>query len=350
MMVMVLGILIGCCRSDYENTAQDQLTDDMTQLPMDIPILESDFLEEWDIDGDGRADEIYFDYSGGAHCCYTITIIMSTDSIERSYPFEMDGGYETGQPDGSQPQSFNIKDYDKDGMDEVFMEIQTYNGYLNPIPKEWEKEYGVTSNYIIFDFDGSLNIISLPRFIAVEQFFLHQERDQLPLKMIPFKKGDQHNGYKYGFKDESGAIVILPILDAVNEFSSGVAIVKFEGNETMINKRGEIICTFSDYTLIDDKIDEDGLLLFFNHQINGFYYMNSKGDTINTKPYVDAKSFTEGLAAVKDDSKKWGYVDKKNVWVIQPIYHYADPFENGKAFVKLKNGYIWINRNGEEIN
>ena len=64
----------------------------------------------------------------------------------------IDGGYSFGIVDGSQDGHFNIKDYDQDGLVEIFMAISTYNGEAYPIEQEWINEYGIHTNYILFDF------------------------------------------------------------------------------------------------------------------------------------------------------------------------------------------------------
>lgn len=115
------------------------------------PVKEKRWLSSFDIDGDNTKDNIYFDFSGGGHCCYTITIYLSSDKKEWKFPFEMDGGYLTGV-DNSRPEQFDIRDVDKDGLPEILMQIQSYNGSLEEVPREWAKKYGVKTNYIVLEF------------------------------------------------------------------------------------------------------------------------------------------------------------------------------------------------------
>ena len=115
------------------------------------------YLESRDFDGDSIYDYVAFSYTGGAHCCYKIAFKLSSSNDTIKYPFEMDGGYGFGIVDGSQHDHFDIDDYDNDGLPEVFMGISTYNGEKSPIDPEWTKQYGIKSNYIIFDFkDGKI--------------------------------------------------------------------------------------------------------------------------------------------------------------------------------------------------
>ncbi|MFL5763993.1 MAG: glycoside hydrolase family 25 protein [Bacteroidia bacterium] len=111
-----------------------------------------EWLNSFDLDGDDTTDQVSLDYSGGAHCCYKIHITLSSDKKEYTFPFEMDGGYPMGVDDSQQDQ-FHISNLDADPLPEIFMKIQSYNGELSPIPKKWQKEYGIKTNRIIIDYD-----------------------------------------------------------------------------------------------------------------------------------------------------------------------------------------------------
>jgi hypothetical protein len=90
-------------------------------------VSSQDFLKKWDFDQDGKNDSIYFEYTGGAHCCYHIRIKTTHDNRVWEFNDDMDGGYVMGVDD-SQPDHFNIMDYDGDSVPEIFMETGTYNG------------------------------------------------------------------------------------------------------------------------------------------------------------------------------------------------------------------------------
>lgn len=124
---------------------------------MDDFIVESlQYLEDRDLDGDGLADDILFDYSGGAHCCYYMSLKLSSEKDTLSYPFHMDGGYLVGV-DGSWPDKFRIEDFDGDGRMEIRMKIATYNGVEDPWTKKWTRRYGIHQNDIVFEYsDGKM--------------------------------------------------------------------------------------------------------------------------------------------------------------------------------------------------
>ncbi len=119
----------------------------------------SNWLDQFDIDGDKINDHIYFDFSGGGHCCYKITIVLSSDNKKRKFPFEMDGGYIVGV-DNSQPEQFDIRDIDNDGLPEILMRIQTYNGEADVIPTKWTTDFGIKTNYIVIEYNEGQLITS----------------------------------------------------------------------------------------------------------------------------------------------------------------------------------------------
>jgi len=151
-----LIIFISCKNIDKNSEVNNGK--DTIQTEIESLIEESrSFLKNRDIDGDGNFEEICFDYTGGAHCCYKLSLKLSSIDSVFEFPFEMDGGYTFQIVDGSQPDHFFIKDYDNDGLDEIFMEIATYNGEKYLLEKLWTELYGIKTNYILIDYsDGKL--------------------------------------------------------------------------------------------------------------------------------------------------------------------------------------------------
>lgn len=148
--VIISALVISCSNADTQKTniVDDSLLNEFQEI-----INESEaYLQNRDIDGDKISDDIIFDYSGGAHCCYKMSIYLSSKDSTYSYPFQMDGGYEFGIVDGSQPQQFRVDDLDRDGLPEIFMVISTYNGEVYEIEEEWTMTYGFKTNYIVFDY------------------------------------------------------------------------------------------------------------------------------------------------------------------------------------------------------
>ena len=75
-------------------------------------------------------------------------------------------------------------------------------------------------------------------------------------------------------------------------------------------------------------------------------YLNREGIFVIPATFLDAKNFSEHLAAVKvpvpskmiaashGEYGEWGYVDETGQMVIPPQFHRAYEFKNGKAFVE----------------
>jgi hypothetical protein len=142
--VLIVCIIVCACAGKHKNALYTK--------------PETHWSVQFDFDGDGNNDRIVYRFTGGAHCCYLISVLLSSDQTLREYPFEMDGGYEGGLDLGN-PSRFDIKDFDGDGLPEIFMEINTYNDEIYEIPLEWTKEYGITSNYIVIDYKDAKLIV-----------------------------------------------------------------------------------------------------------------------------------------------------------------------------------------------
>ena len=66
------------------------------------------------------------------------------------------------------------------------------------------------------------------------------------------------------------------------------------------------------------------------------------------KAYDDAKSFHDGLAAVKRWGK-WGYIDLEGKEVTPFIYDVAEDFNEGYARVKIHGRWGFINPEGKGL-
>jgi len=108
--------------------------------------------ERFDFDGDGRPDRIDVDFTGGAHCCYRISVTRGA-GVRTELPFDLDGGYIDGL-DLSKPDRFDVV-VGSDRRAALRMEIATYNGEPQPIPPALTKELGVRSHRVSVSFDAS---------------------------------------------------------------------------------------------------------------------------------------------------------------------------------------------------
>lgn len=149
----------------------------------------------------------------------------------------------------------------------------------------------------------------------------------------------------WGYYNKDGKMVIDCQYEKADSFYNGVAIVVKDNQYYIIDTNGkEVIKEGYDYLYFDK---ETGLIWYYEHNKMGL--MNVKGKKI-TEPIFDKgfAQFSEGLAAVAVDCK-YGYINKKGDFVINPEYISADDFSYGYASVKKDNKYGFINKNNELI-
>ena len=80
-----------------------------------------DWQNHFDFDGDRIIDSIYYQSTGGANCCYELSVRLSKFQKLLDLPFLIDGGYLFF--DLSQKDNFNIIDQNNDGIFEIFINI-----------------------------------------------------------------------------------------------------------------------------------------------------------------------------------------------------------------------------------
>lgn len=173
-----------------------------------------------------------------------------------------------------------------------------------------------------------------------------------------------------GYIDQSGKLTIPFEYENGTDFAEGRAFVsKSSFNDfILIDKTGNLLkenislsCT--EGNRITQQFSE-GLMparlalpkrTFFSRDSCG--YINPQGEAAIPpgQKFEKAQPFSEGLAAVQiqDENgftKKWGFIDKSGKMVIEPMFEDAASFKNGLAYVKInaaKQGYI--NRSGQFV-
>jgi hypothetical protein len=121
----------------------------------------------------------------------------------------------------------------------------------------------------------------------------------------------------YGAINKKGELIIPIEFDELSDFSDGTAVMREgtfeEGLHGFINKDGEIIIEAKYKAVTRWGPDALGRMI-------GFQY---------------------GLCAVLADNNKWGYINRRDEWVIEPIFEDAAPFFGGYAIVEY-NGSIYF--------
>jgi len=185
--------------------------------------------------------------------------------------------------------------------------------------------------------------------------------------------GEENTG-KWGFVDDSGSNVIPCMYDVVDNIKEGLALCT-------IYKERPFIETIHDGVVDNSKpplhyyIDKKGNASFFvlfeearsfsngmaavrrgKHRNGKWVFINKNGIEVISCRYDFLKDFCEGMAAVSvgvwpDD--KYGFIDKYGNEIIPCVYDYADKFCEGVAAVRVgdrKEGYHgFVDINGDEI-
>jgi len=79
-------------------------------------------------------------------------------------------------------------------------------------------------------------------------------------------------------------------------------------------------------------------------------YVDKKGNWVINPQFEGAYWFTDGVALVKNSDNKLGYINKQGQYTIQAQYSQASPFYEGLAFVVKEGGYpICIDTKGSTV-
>jgi hypothetical protein len=83
---------------------------------------------------------------------------------------------------------------------------------------------------------------------------------------------------------------------------------------------------------------------------NGQYgYIDFTGKVLIDFQFMNARSFSEGLAPVSNAKNLWGYIDDKGKMVINPQYDFADSFGNGEARVMKGDKVFYIDKDNKVL-
>ncbi len=164
--------------------------------------------------------------------------------------------------------------------------------------------------------------------------------------VMPFSEGlaPVSVGGKWGYIDRSGKMVISPQFDFGSMFIEGLALVSLADRWGFISSSGQFAVNPIYYR--GSHGFSDGLAAV---RMNGgkFGYIDVSGKKVIEARFDDANSFSEGIAAVKV-GEYWGFIDHAGRMVIEPKFEQAPyswprmEFREGLsvAFSKGKWGYV----------
>ena len=204
----------------------------------------------------------------------------------------------------------------------------------------------------------------------------------------------------YGYVERTGRMRIEPRFKTAQAFREGLAYVEEQnGTREFIDPTGAIAFTTS--FALTDVLNfhaavqfSQGRVPFMDEASHTWGYLDAKGKVAVKAAYTEARSFSEGLAAVNrggtwDQSgalprlvdgwgfvdangrevipctiaevgdfsnglapartfDMWGFIDTKGAWAIKPIYQSVEPFgPDGLARIHVEDGVMWIDRQGK---
>jgi hypothetical protein len=116
-----------------------------------------DYSGNWDFDGDGLPDKLFFTGNNGAHVYYHLIIVLSSDDVLRDFRWlyidfpALGDKSELNKPvdDATYFPQFVVDDFDGDGVKEIYISLDTLKW---PIPDVWKK-HGVNSRRLLLKYN-----------------------------------------------------------------------------------------------------------------------------------------------------------------------------------------------------
>lgn len=166
--------------------------------------------------------------------------------------------------------------------------------------------------------------------------------------MKPYSEGLAafYEAGKWGYENLLGEIVIPAAYEDAGDFRSGMAIVKSDGKWGVIDKEGKIV-----FECIYDSIEpfSDNTALARAGQAS--YYLYTDGKSRALPQDLTFYSYHNGIAKVGKTikgKKKYGYINRKGYFIMEPAFDEASDFFGNTAFVTFKGKSYSINRKGKK--
>ena len=193
------------------------------------------------------------------------------------------------------------------------------------------------------------------------EVLLEPEYDGITRIEVGFRFQIENNeGSKYGIMDKNGRVIVEPFFEDINDFSEGMAAVKFEGKWGYINESFSVVIEprydyaweFSD-GIATVRVDGlDGLINKDGSQLTEIKYMYCKrfhdGYAIGYRDYFHVLIDSSGKEVFRtymnirytyngfvkvDENGNVGFIDEDDNMVIMPEFEDAHDFSEGMAAV-----------------
>ncbi|MDX2247673.1 MAG: WG repeat-containing protein [Bacteroidia bacterium] len=186
------------------------------------------------------------------------------------------------------------------------------------------------SRWVVIDRTGKRK---LPQYRIESNFF-----EGIAIVQDSFKMGEIHfaSEYKYGLVDTDGRFLFAPQFDQVGRYGSGLC-------PALVGSKVGEQTAFVDQVRIDNNIG------------GKWGFVNLRGEFVINPLYEDAKGFSEGIAAIKMGGL-WGYMAEDGSMITGFEFRWVGYFKEGIARVKLgpihndyDYHYAYINNEGDVL-
>ncbi len=165
----------------------------------------------------------------------------------------------------------------------------------------------------------------------------------------------ENNG-KRGYIDRTGRQVIPAIFGTAAPFSEGLAWVESDTVIGFIDPQGKLVIPLANASDGYAGFCE-GLAMVTDRRTSKIGFVNKQGTYVISPMLDEARSFSEGRAAVcviEEDAtgwpiRKWGAIDTEGHLVVPAKFDFMGEFSGGLARVEMNKKYGFIDRDGKEV-
>ena len=158
-----------------------------------------------------------------------------------------------------------------------------------------------------------------------------------------------YNGESWGFYNANNDFLFGGYEEATS-IGNGIAGVRIGDDWTLVDCNGHAL-TADTYT----AVARDGKdVIYRNDRLfaakNGVYCMlDGSGNIVGDEVFEDAQVFNDTTFAAVKQNGKWGFINNKGEFVIEPSYTDARSFSNGFAAVKVNDKWGFIDMENNMI-
>ncbi len=199
------------------------------------------------------------------------------------------------------------------------------------------------NHQFFIDYEGNQKIVVNDAYYDARPFHngLSLVAQESEIHETKFGKDISTLGYRFGYMNKQGEIVIPIGLDDADDFVDGIARYKQGTKFGLLDSNGKKIIEAKYFNI---GAFHDNLAIV---DAGGRYgFINNEGKEVIKPIYEFATDFSEGLAGVMIKGK-YGFINADGKLIINPEYDAVRPFSQGLAAVKVQNKWGFIDANGK---